>query len=94
MLVLISEFGYDPTNIMCRNGVSSLHVACKKGNLSLVRTLICDYHADLNDRDSYGRTPFILYMQSTIGEMKFAGTEFRCDPINNSSNLNTLIQSL
>ena len=50
MLVLISEFGYDPTNIMCRNGVSSLHVACKKGNLRLVRTLICDYHVDLNDR--------------------------------------------
>ena len=58
MLVLISEFGSDPTNIKDRNGVSPLHVACKKGNLSLVRTLIRDYHADFNDRDSLGGTPF------------------------------------
>ena len=66
MLVLISEFGYDPTNIMCRNGVSSLHVAC---NFRLIRTLICDYHADLNDRDSYGRTPFIYAIDNRRDEV-------------------------
>ena len=64
MLVLISEFEYDLTNIKNRLGVSSLHVACKKGNLSLVRTLIRDYHEDLNDKDIFGNTPFILALEN------------------------------
>ena len=50
MLVLVSEFGSDPTNIKGGLGMSPLHVACKKGNLSLVRTLIRDYQADYPEK--------------------------------------------
>ena len=84
MLVLISEFGYDPTNIKGRYGASrALHVACKKGNLSLVRTLICDYHADLNDEDSYGKTPFTLALENERDEvMLVLISEFGYDPTN------------
>ena len=83
MLVLISEFGCDPTNIKDRNGVSPLHVACKKGNLSLVRTLIHDYHADLNDEDSYGKTPFTLALKNERDEvMLVLISEFGYDPTN------------
>ena len=82
MLVLISEFGCDPTNIKSKIGVS-LHVACKKGNLSLVRTLICDYHADLNDKDSSGKTPFTLALKYERDEvMLVLISEFGCDPTN------------
>ena len=83
MLVLISEFGCDPTNIKDRNGVSPLHVACKKGNLSLVRTLIRDYHADFNDRDSLGGTPFAWALNYRRDEvMLVLISEFGCDPTN------------
>ena len=83
MLVLISEFGYDPTNIKGRNGISPLHVACKKGNFSLVRTLICDYHADLNDKDIYGYTPITLAIENERNEvMLVLISEFGCDPTN------------
>ena len=83
MLVLISEFGYDPTNIKGRYGVSPLHVACKKGNLSLVRTLICDYHADLNDKNIFGNTPFTLALENERDEvMLVLISEFGCDPTN------------
>ena len=83
MLVLISEFGYDPTNIKGRNGVSPLHVACKKGNLSLVRTLIRDYHADINDKDSYDETPFTLALNNWRDEvMLVLISEFGYDPTN------------
>ena len=83
MLVLMSEFGFEPINIKGRNGVSPLHVACKKGNLSLVRTLICDYHADLNDKDSSGKTPFILALENERdGVMLVLIREFGYDPTN------------
>ena len=83
MLVLINEFGCDPTNIKCRKGVSPLHVACKKGNLSLVRTLILDYHAGLNKKDSYGKTPFIKALENERDEvMLLLISEFRYDPTN------------
>ena len=83
MLVLISEFGCDPTNIKCRKGVSPLHVACKKGNLSLIRTLILDYHAGLNKKDSYGRMPFIKALENERDEvMLVLISEFGCDPTN------------
>ena len=83
MLVLMSEFGYDPTNIKDRNDVSPLHVACKKGNLSLVRTLICHYHADLNDEDIFGRTPFTLALENERDEvMLVLISEFGYDPTN------------
>ena len=83
MLVLISEFGYDPTNIKGLSGVSPLHVACKKGNLCLVRTLICDYHADLNDEDSFGKAPFALALENERDEVMLALiSEFGCDPTN------------
>ena len=83
MLVLISEFGCDPTNIKCRKGVSPLHVACKKGNLSLVRTLILDYQAGLNKKDSYGKTPFIKALENERDEvMLVLISEFRYDPTN------------
>ena len=83
MLVLISEFGCDPTNIKGRYGVSPLHVACKKGNLSLVRTLIRDYHTDINDKESYGKTPFTLALENERDEvMLVLISEFGCDPSN------------
>ena len=83
MLILISEFGCDPTNIKGRYGVSPLHVACKKGNLSLVRTLIRDYHADINDKESYGKTPFTLALENERDEvMLVLISEFGCDPSN------------
>ena len=83
MLVLINEFGYDPTNIKGRNGVSPLHVACQKGNLSLIRTLICDYHVNLNDKDSFSDTPFISALVCGRDEvMLVLISEFGCDPTN------------
>ena len=83
MLVLISEFGCDPTNIKGINGASPLHVACMKGNLSLVRTLICDYHADLHDKDNFGKTPFTLALVYERDEvMLVLISEFGCDPTN------------
>ena len=83
MLVLISEFGYNPTNIKGRNDVSPLHIACKKGNLSLVRTLIHDYHADINDKDISGKTPFTLALENERDEvMLVLISEFGCDPTN------------
>ena len=81
MLVLISEFGYNPTYIKGRHDVSPLHVACKKGNLSLVRTLIRDYHADLNDKDHFSNTPFVLALKNERDEvMLVLISEFGCDP--------------
>ena len=81
MLVLISEFGYDPTNIKGRSCVSPLHVACKKGNLSLVRTLIHDYHANLNDKDPFGKMPFTLALENERDEvMLVLISEFGYDP--------------
>ena len=83
MLVLISEFGYDPTNIKGRYGVSPLHVACKKGNLSLIRTLIHDYHEDLNAKNSHGKTPFVSALENERDEvMLVLISEFEYDLTN------------
>ena len=83
MLVLISEFGYDPTNIQGDGGVSPLHVACKKGNLSLIRTLIRDYHADLNDKDCFGEKSLTLALDNERDEVMLALiSEFGYDPSN------------
>ncbi len=38
-------------------GNNPLYHACKRGNVSLVRTLICEYKADVTARDSLNSTP-------------------------------------
>ena len=48
---------------------SPLHLACEKGNLSLIRTLIRDYHADLNNKNSIGDAPFVSALENERGEV-------------------------
>ena len=50
MLILIKEFGCDST-VKGKFGQSLLHNACQSGNVSLVRTLIRDFKADVTVRD-------------------------------------------
>ena len=50
VLTLIKEFGCDPT-VKGQYGRSLLHQACYSGNVSLVKTLIRDFKADITARD-------------------------------------------
>ena len=83
MLVLISEFGCDPTNTKGLFNQSPLHIACMHDNLNLVKTLICDYHANSNDKDTFGNTPFTLAINHWRDKvMLVLISEFGCDPTN------------
>ena len=50
----MSEFGCDPND-----GVS-LHTACKDSNMKMVKSLILDHGANVNDKDVDGNTPLHL----------------------------------
>ena len=82
ILFIITKFKCDP-NIKGRYyHRSPLHVTCEKGNLSLVRTLIRDYH-DLNNKDSFGETPFTRAHDNRRDEvMLVLISEFGYDPTN------------
>ena len=56
MLALIKEFGCD-INIKGQLGRSLLHLACEGGNVSLVRTFISKYKADVNALNGSSHTP-------------------------------------
>ncbi len=56
------------------------HHACKRGNVSLVRTLICEYKADVTARDSHDNTPLHVAAFNGKEEVVLALIkEFGCD---------------
>ena len=60
---------------------TSLHYACHKGHLSVVRMLVSEYKADLNARDKNNNTPLnetALYGQSYV--VKCTIDELNCNP--------------
>ena len=80
VLILIEEFGCDPT-VKGRFGHSLLHNACERGIVSLVRTLICDFKADVTVRDDHKNLP--INVASFYGKEKVVLIlikEFGCDP--------------
>ena len=68
VLLLINKYKCDP-NMRGYIGKSLLHFACGKqaGNVSLVRTLIGDYNADINSQDNNGNTPLAVAAYSGQG---------------------------
>ena len=55
MLLFLNEFHCDP-NTKGFKGKSLLHFACKGGNVSLVRTLVQAFNADITAQDQDGNT--------------------------------------
>ena len=70
---LLGEFGCVPND-------GSLHAACERGNLSMVKTLI-EHGASVNDKDVNGNTPLSLALlhhhEILAAELV---SEFGCDP--------------
>ena len=72
-LALITEFGCDP-NMKGSDGQSLLHYACKRGNISLVQTLVQEHRGALSTHalplvfDDDGNTP--LHVCSSRGHSK------------------------
>ena len=67
--LLIDKYRCDP-NTRGYMGKSLLHLACdiRAGNINLIRTLINDYHADVNSQDDNGNTPLAVAAYSGQGE--------------------------
>ena len=60
---------------------SLLHSACEGGNIDLVRTLIEEFHADVNDISELHYTP--LHTAALHGKLEVVLLlikEYRCDP--------------
>ena len=57
-----------------------LHIACRKGNISLVRNIVLEHKADVNARDDDNDTP--VHVAAFCGKEKVALAlinEFQCD---------------
>jgi ankyrin repeat protein len=75
---LMSEFGFDPND-----GVS-LHTACRRGNLSVVKILI-DHGANVECKDVEGMTPLAVAVKCDhtsiyTSIVSALVSEFGCDP--------------
>ena len=66
-LALLSEFKCDP-NVINKQGMSPLHVACKVGDLSKVELLI-EHGTHMNDKDGHGNTPFEIAVKYRNAEI-------------------------
>ena len=76
---LISKLGCDP-NVKGELGRSALHVACQKGNISLVRTLI-QHQAVAIVQDDYHNTPLhVAALNDQENVVLCLINEFSCDP--------------
>ena len=76
-VMLLEEFGL---SVQDRKGQSLLHVACKDGDISLVRTLINDGKANVTLRDDEGKSPFDTAVNNSHEELALAlMNEFNCD---------------
>lgn len=54
--IALMELGCS-TNVRDYSGRSALHIACKRSNVSLIQTMIHDYKADPDAKDSSMYTP-------------------------------------
>ena len=80
MSCLISKLGCDP-NVKGELGRSALHIACQKGNISLVRTLIQQHKAAVNVQNDYHNTPLhIAALNDQENVVLCLINEFSCDP--------------
>ena len=75
--VTLLELGCS-TNVKGQSGKSALHLACERGSVSLVRTLVHDYKADLNSQDSSNNTPLHVAVSADEGEVAVALLELGC----------------
>ena len=76
---LISEFGCDP-NVKGKLGRSALHIACKKGNISLVRTLIQHQAAAVVQDDNHDTPLHLAALKNRENVVLCLISEFGCDP--------------
>ena len=78
-IALINEFSCSMSVKKGWDGGTLLHIACEKGYINLVRTLIRDHNADINARDDHNNTP--LHLAATEGKEDIALAlinEFSC----------------